>query len=166
MSFTAMMDDLHRALEAERDRLARIRNVLKLYNELSRISDGVGSRHGVTLVVSLFDTKKVLAFDTYGRENVTVVVDKFRTRLGLPREVIKSKAREVFRDDAIEVRDAVAYENNEGVKILFRDGGRIDVLPGSFHIWRGVDDRVREFCDWLMRECYRIGSEQNGGQKM
>ncbi len=161
MSFTAMLDDLYREVEKERDRLLTMRrNNLKLYNELSRLSENVGLRYGVTLVVSLFDTRKILAFDTYGRENVTVVIDKFRTRLGIPKEVIKSKAREIFNDDAIEIRDAMAYENNEGVKIFFRDG-RIDVLPGSFHIWRGIDDKVREFCDWLMSECYRIGK---GGQ--
>lgn len=152
-----MLDDLYRTVEAERDRLTGMRrNVLKLYNELSRMSEGVGAKYGVTLVVSLFDTRKVLALDSYGKENVTVVVDKFRTRLGMPREVIKNKAKEVFKDDAIEIRDAVAYENNEGVKIFFRDG-RIDVLPGSFHVWRSIDDRVREFCDWLMKECYRVG---------
>ncbi len=161
MSFTAMLDDLYREVEKERDRLLTMRrNNLKLYNELSRLSENVGLRYGVTLVVSLFDTRKILAFDTYGRENVTVVIDKFRTRLGIPKEVIKSKAREIFNDDAIEIRDAMAYENNEGVKIFFRDG-RIDVLPGSFHIWRGIDDKVREFCDWLMSECYRVGK---GGQ--
>ncbi|MEM0441848.1 MAG: hypothetical protein QW450_01640 [Candidatus Nitrosocaldus sp.] len=154
MSFTAMLDDLYRVLDEERGRLKQIRNVLKLYNELSRISEVVGSRYGVVLVVSLFDTKKVLAFDTYGKENVTVVIDKFRTRLGIDKDVIKSKAREVFGDDVVEIRDAMAYENNEGVKIFFRDG-RIDVLPGSFHVWRSIDTKVKEFCDWLMKECYK-----------
>ncbi|MEM3002137.1 MAG: hypothetical protein QXP41_08105, partial [Candidatus Nitrosocaldus sp.] len=133
MSFTAMLDDLYRAIDEERGRLNQIRNVLKLYNELSRISEAIGSRYGVTLVVSLFDTRKVLAFDTYGKENITVVIDKFRTRLGIQKDVIKSKAREVFGDEIVEIRDAMAYENNEGVKIFFNDG-RIDVLPGSFHV--------------------------------
>lgn len=155
-----MLNDLYREVEREKDRLQTMRrNVLKLYNELSRISEDVGLRHGVTLVVSLFDTRKILAFDTYGRENVTVVIDKFRTRLSIPKEVIKSKAREVFNDDVVEIRDAIAYENNEGVKIFFKDG-RIDVLPGSFHIWKGIDDKVKEFCDWLMSECYRVGERE------
>ncbi|MEM2062722.1 MAG: hypothetical protein QXJ61_03615 [Candidatus Nitrosocaldus sp.] len=155
MSFTAMLDDLYRVLDEERGRLNQIRNVLKLYNELSRISEAIGSRYGVTLVVSLFDTRKVLAFDTYGKENITVVIDKFRTRLGIQKDVIKSKAREVFGDEIVEIRDAMAYENNEGVKIFFNDG-RIDVLPGSFHVWRSIDAKVKEFCDWLMSECYRV----------
>ncbi|MEM0029781.1 MAG: hypothetical protein QW572_01995 [Candidatus Nitrosocaldus sp.] len=155
MSFTAMLDDLYRAIDEERGRLNQIRNVLKLYNELSRISEAIGSRYGVTLVVSLFDTRKVLAFDTYGKENITVVIDKFRTRLGIQKDVIKSKAREVFGDEIVEIRDAMAYENNEGVKIFFNDG-RIDVLPGSFHVWRSIDAKVKEFCDWLMSECYRV----------
>ncbi|MEM0367420.1 MAG: hypothetical protein QW383_02835 [Candidatus Nitrosocaldus sp.] len=155
MSFTAMLDDLYRAIDEERGRLNQIRNVLKLYNELSRISEAIGSRYGVTLVVSLFDTRKVLVFDTYGKENITVVIDKFRTRLGIQKDVIKSKAREVFGDEIVEIRDAMAYENNEGVKIFFNDG-RIDVLPGSFHVWRSIDAKVKEFCDWLMSECYRV----------
>ncbi len=150
-----MLDDLYRAIDEERGRLNQIRNVLKLYNELSRISEAIGSRYGVTLVVSLFDTRKVLAFDTYGKENITVVIDKFRTRLGIQKDVIKSKAREVFGDEIVEIRDAMAYENNEGVKIFFNDG-RIDVLPGSFHVWRSIDAKVKEFCDWLMSECYRV----------
>ncbi|MEM4443636.1 MAG: hypothetical protein QW593_05290, partial [Candidatus Nitrosocaldus sp.] len=103
MSFTAMLDDLYRAIDEERGRLNQIRNVLKLYNELSRISEAIGSRYGVTLVVSLFDTRKVLAFDTYGKENITVVIDKFRTRLGIQKDVIKSKAREVFGDEIVEI---------------------------------------------------------------
>lgn len=158
-----MLDDLYRAIDEERSRLKQIRNVLKLYNELSRISEDIGSRYGVTLVVSLFDTKKVLAFDTYGRENVTVVVDKFRTRLGIHKDAIKSKAREVFGDEVVEIRDAMAYENNEGVKIFFTNG-RIDVLPGSFHVWRSIDAKVKEFCDWLMNECYKVSKRQEKSQ--
>ncbi len=155
-----MLDDLYTELERNRDRLARIRrNVVRLFNELNAISESVGLRYGVLLVVSLFDTNKVLAFDTYGRENVTVVIDKFRNRFLIPKDVIKEKAREVFKDKAIDIRDALVYENNEGVKIFFNDG-RIDILPGSFHIWRVVDDDVKEFCDWLMEECYKVSNKK------
>jgi hypothetical protein len=161
MSFTAMLDDLYNELERNRDRLMKIkRNVIRLFNELNSISEGVGLRYGVLLVVSLFDTNKVLAFDTYGRENVTVVIDKFRNRFLIPKDVIKAKAREVFKDKAIEIMDALAYENNEGVKIFFKDG-RIDVLPGSFHVWRVIDDDVKVFCDWLMKECYKVNDNKN-----
>ncbi len=155
-----MLNELYSELERNRDRLARMkRNVVRLFNELNAISENVGLRYGVLLVVSLFDTNKVLAFDTYGRENVTVVIDKFRNRFLIPKDVIKEKAREVFKDKAIDIRDALAYENNEGVKIFFNDG-RIDILPGSFHIWRVIDDDVKAFCDWLMDECYKVSNNK------
>ncbi len=152
MSFSLLLDDLYQEVDRNKTRLASVRSLVRLFNELNAICNQVGSRHRVELVVSIFDTNKMLALDRYGRENITVVVDKFRNRFPIPKEVIKEKARSVFKDAY--VSDAIAYENNEGVKIFFKEG-RIDVLPGSFHIWRVIDDDVVSFCNWLMDECYK-----------
>jgi len=42
------------------------------------------------------------------------------------------------------------YEGKEGVKILSPQG-RIEILPGSIHLWCRIDDNLVKFCDWLMQ---------------
>ena len=48
------------------------------------------------------------------------------------------------------------YEGKEGVKIIFNDDARsrIEILPGSFHLWVKIDKDVENFCNWLLENVY------------
>jgi hypothetical protein len=48
------------------------------------------------------------------------------------------------------------YEGKEGVNIVFNDSvkSRIEVLPGSFHLWAKIDGDVEKFCNWLLLKVY------------
>jgi hypothetical protein len=45
------------------------------------------------------------------------------------------------------------YEGKEGLKILIGEG-RIEILPGSMHLWCRIDENLKKFCDWLMQEVF------------
>lgn len=91
--------------------------------------------------------------DSYGSENVGIVVDKFRKTFPVPREQVKKKAVELLGDDA-RPQDAYMYEGKEGVRVVIPEG-RIEILPGSVHFWCKIDVRVRSYGDWLMQNIYK-----------
>jgi hypothetical protein len=97
------------------------------------------------------DSKKISDIESYGEENIGIVIDKFRRKFPLPRENIKLKAIELMGN--IKAQDAYMYEDKEGVKIIF-EKGRIEVLPGSCHFWCKIDERVKSYGDWLMSNVY------------
>ncbi len=48
------------------------------------------------------------------------------------------------------------YEGKEGVRVTFA-GGRLEILPGSIHLWCNVEkDGVREYADWLVENVYNF----------
>jgi hypothetical protein len=98
------------------------------------------------------DTKKISHIESYGEENIGIVIDKFRKKFPIPRESIKLKAIEIMGNN-IQAQDAYMYEGKEGVKIIF-EKGRIEVLPGSCHFWCKIDERVKSYGDWLMKNVY------------
>jgi len=83
------------------------------------------------------------------------VIDKFRKVFPIPREDIKRKATELMGNN-IQVQDAYMYEGKEGVKVVLENGnGRIEVLPGSIHLWCKVEDeKIKSYGDWLMQNVY------------
>jgi len=54
------------------------------------------------------------------------------------------------------VIDAYMYEGKEGIKIIFNDKNksRIEILPGSFHLWIKIEKDVEKFCNWLLANVY------------
>jgi hypothetical protein len=52
------------------------------------------------------------------------------------------------------------YEGKEGLKILTPQG-RIEILPGSIHLWCRIDENVKKFCDWLMQEVLLINDKDD-----
>ena len=48
------------------------------------------------------------------------------------------------------------YEGKEGIKIIFNDKNksRIELLPGSFHLWTKIEKDVEKFCNWLLANVY------------
>ena len=89
--------------------------------------------------------------DEYGTEHIGIVVDKWRKTFPITREAVKRKAEEMLT--GAKVQDAYMYEGKEGVKVVM-EGGRLEVLPGSIHIWCKADARVRQYGDWLMENVY------------
>src|SRR5215203_783447 len=49
----------------------------------------------------------------------------------------------------IYVLDSYMYEGKEGVRILFNKG-RLELLPGSIHIWSQIDKDVENYVNWIL----------------
>lgn len=154
MSFAAITADLQSSLRSD---LAQIRFLLgknpgMAYNRITEIGFSVGRRYNVRLVVNFPHEGKIDQFEMYGRRDLSIIIDKTKTRFPVDRESIKQKAREVLGD--VRAEDAYMYEGKEGVKIFF-DGGRMDILPHSMHLWCEFTPDVTEFCNWAMDVVYR-----------
>ncbi|MCA2004027.1 MAG: hypothetical protein LDL06_04605, partial [Candidatus Nitrosotenuis sp.] len=98
--------------------------------------------------------EKINEFEMYGKRDLSIIIDRQRRNFPIERSVIKSKAREIF--GSVQADDAYMYEGKEGVRIMF-DGGRIDILPHSLHVWCYFEQKVTEYCDWLLSEVYQLG---------
>jgi len=61
------------------------------YNLLNQLSEFTGSRHQVVLNLHFPNSKKIYDVESYGTENLGMVVDKFRKTFPIPREIIKQK---------------------------------------------------------------------------
>ena len=129
------------------------RNPQQAYKELNQIACMISAKHGVLLQFHFPDAKKINDVDSYGKENIGIVVDKHRKRFPITRDVIKEKAKEMLGD--VDTKDAYMYEGKEGLKIFLKDG-RMDILPGSIHLWCRIDGDIKKFVDWLMLQCYGI----------
>jgi len=121
------------------------------YQLLNQLSEFTGSRYHVNLNLHFPDSKKIYDVEDYGTENLSMVVDKFRKTFPIPRDSIKQKAVEFLGD--VKPQDAYMYEGKEGLKILTPEG-RIELLPGSIHLWCKVDENLKQFCDWIMQEVF------------
>ena len=99
---------------------------------------------------------KINEFDLYGKRDLSIIVDMLKKNFPIPRQIIKNKASEIFVNARID--DAYMYEGKEGVRVTF-ESGRIDVLPHSLHIWCIFDERVNDFCNWLLAKVYERGTD-------
>jgi hypothetical protein len=153
--FSALIDEFRENVAHNRSSLlASLKNSPNIvYNQVLSLASFTGSRHAVDLQIHFPVKSKIFEVDSYGTENVSVVVDKFRKRFPISREVIKNKVVEIFGDSA-NVQDAYMYEGKEGLRILLLlsspPSGRIELLPGSIHFWCTIDGKVRKFGDWAM----------------
>jgi len=127
------------------------KNPNNAYQLVNQLVEFTGSRFNVTLNLHFPDPKKIYDVENYGTENLGLVVDKFRKSFPIPRQLIKQKAIEFLGD--VTPQDAYMYEGKEGLKILIGEG-RIEILPGSMHLWCRIDDNLKKFCDWLMQEVF------------
>lgn len=126
------------------------------YQKVNELAAFVGSRHGVDLQLHFPRADKIRDVDSYGTENVGIVVDKFCKNFTVPREAVKAKAIELIGGDA-KPQDAYMYEGKEGVRVVLGEGqGRIEILPGSVHFWCRVEGKVRDYGDWLLENVYSV----------
>ena len=155
MSFTQLTEELQKEL---RSNMPQIRFLLKqnpglAFTKITEIATRAGKRYKMVLTLNFPQKDKINDFDSYGTENLSMVIDKTKKVFPIKRDLIKSKAKEIFGD--IKVEDAYMYEGKEGVKVFF-DSGRIDILPHSLHVWCKFDQKVRQYCDWLFENCYQL----------
>jgi hypothetical protein len=157
MSFEALTGSLKKELKSN---LPQIRFMLKknpamAYTKITDIGTQVGTKYNVKLLVNFSEKEKIYDFDSYGTQDLSIIVDMEKKNFPINREIIKSKAKEML--GKVEAKDAYMYEGKEGVKV-FLDSGRIDILPHSLHVWCKFSDKVIKFCDWLLDEVYQVKS--------
>jgi hypothetical protein len=126
------------------------------FQKINELALFVGSRHNVNLQLHFPVPARLSDVDGYGTENIGLVVDKFRRTFPIPRELIKQKAIEML--PGARPQDAYMYEGKEGVKVVMMPEGRLEILPGSIHLWCRINDQVRSYADWLMENVYFIAS--------
>jgi hypothetical protein len=153
VSLSKLIDELRDNIHNNKKLLQMIlmKNPNMVYQKINEIALFTGSRYNVNLQLHFPDSKKISDIESYGQENIGIVIDKLRRKFPIPRENIKMKAIEFMGN--IKAQDAYMYEGKEGVKIIF-EKGRIEVLPGSCHFWCKIDERVKCYGDWLMSNVY------------
>ena len=125
------------------------------YYKLNELSNFIGSRYNLQFEIHFPVSSKIYDVENYGKENISIVIDKFRKTFPIPRETIKKEALKSFENASI--MDGYMYEGKEGLKIIFSDEkkSRIEILPGSFHLWIRIDKNVEYFCNWLLENVYK-----------
>jgi len=153
MSFSNLYSDLLFNIKFHNEQIKKSlkKNPNLAYQLVNQLSEFTGSRYHVILNLHFPDSKKIYDVENYGTENLSMVVDKFRKTFPIRRDIIKQKAVEFLGD--VNPQDAYMYEGKEGLKILTSEG-RIELLPGSIHLWCKVDENKKKFCDWLMQEVF------------
>lgn len=129
------------------------------FTTINEIATNVGKKYKMSLLLNFPQREKIDEFESYGTENISMIIDRNKKTFPIKRELIKSKALEIFGD--VRVEDAYMYEGKEGVKVFF-DSGRMDILPHSLHLWCKFNQKVTEFCDWLLINCYQLNPGVNG----
>jgi len=125
------------------------------YTKITELGAAIGEKYNIKLLVNFPKRGKINDFDSYGKQDLSIIIDQKKKNFPIERSVIKSKAKEIFGD--IEIQDAYMYEGKEGVKVFF-DNGRIDILPHSLHVWCKFSEKVTDFCDWLFVNVYQLKS--------
>jgi len=155
MLFSALVEELRSNMYNNRDALYIIlkKSPTVAYQKINDLAGFTGSRYNLNLQLHFPDSKKIHDIDSYGTENLGIVIDKFRRTFPIPREDIKRKAIEVIGNN-VQAQDAYMYEGKEGIKLVL-ENGRIEILPGSIHLWCNVEEKkIQNFCDWLLQNVY------------
>ena len=149
MMFSKIMEDLKMNFNTNRNFFNKYlkSNPNMIYSKINEITQFVGARYGIDLKLHFPDPNKIYVFDSYGSENIGIVVDRFRKNFPISREFVKSKAIETL--PGATVSDAYMYEGKEGVRISFKKG-RLELLPGSIHIWCSIDKDVENYVNWIL----------------
>lgn len=155
--FTSLMADLSNNINSNIEFFKTTlikKNPTLAYYKLNELSNFVGSRYNLKLEIHFPNSTKVYDIDNYGKENISIIIDKFRKTFTIQRERIKQEAENFFKNST--VIDAYMYEGKEGIKIIFNDKNksRIEILPGSFHLWTIIEKDVENFCNWLLANVY------------
>lgn len=132
------------------------------YLKLNELANFVGKRYSLALEIHFPNKNKILEVSSYGTENLSLVFDKFKKKFQIDRDIIKARSSDFLSKS--QVVDAYMYEGKEGLKIILDgDGGdrRIEILPGSLHIWAKVDNSIEGYCNWLLENVYFYKDKKN-----
>jgi hypothetical protein len=153
MSFSAITTQLQTQLKSNLPQIMMLlrNNPAMAYTRITEIGLDVGKKYKVQLLVNFPHEGKINEFDLYGKRDLSIIIDMQKKNFPISRQTIKDTAAKIF--DSAQIDDAYMYEGKEGVRVTF-DGGRIDVLPHSLHIWCFFDEKVNEFCNWLLENVY------------
>ncbi len=153
MSFSAITTQLQTQLKSNLPQIMMLlrNNPAMAYTRITEIGLDVGKKYKVQLLVNFPHEGKINEFDLYGKRDLSIIIDMQKKNFPIPRQTIKDTAARIF--GSAQIDDAYMYEGKEGVRVTF-DGGRIDVLPHSLHIWCFFDEKVNEFCNWLLENVY------------
>lgn len=157
--FSRLIEDLNNNIESNKEFFKKtvMKNPSLAYYKLNELSKFVGSRYHVVLEIHFPVQKKIYDVNDYGTENISIIIDKYRKSFPIERSYIKEEAQRRF-GAGIVVIDAYMYEGKEGVRIKFinnpNEVSRIEILPGSFHLWTKIDEKITNFCNWLMLKVY------------
>lgn len=154
--FTRIVSDLQDQLKRD---LAQIILLLRQnpamgYARIVDMGKKVGRKYSINLVVNFPKEGRINEYDMYGKRDLSLIIDYERKRFPIDRDIIKSKAHEIF-GDSVKTQDAYMYEDKEGVRV-YTDEWKIDILPHSLHVWTVFDGRVTALCDWLLEEVYLL----------
>ena len=155
MFFTEIAKALQTHLQSN---MPQIRVMLKknpamAYTLITKLGGEVGRKYGVKIIVNFPGQSRINEFDMYGKRDISIIMDQSKTRFPIEREIVKTTAHEKIPGS--KTQDAYMYEGKEGAKV-FHEGGRIDILPHSLHIWCEFTPQVTEYCDWLMKNVYLL----------
>ncbi len=160
MIFSEITHNLQAQLKSN---LPQIRILLKknpamAYARITEIGFEVGRKYKIQLIVNFPQRGKIEDFDSYGMQDLSMIIDRQKKNFPIQRSIIKDKAKEIF--GYIQIDDAYMYEGKEGVRV-FPEGGRIDILPHSIHIWCKFDEKVTAYCNWLLINVYQMGQDSS-----
>jgi hypothetical protein len=149
MMFSKILEDLKMNFNTNRNFFMKYSNSNPnmIYSKINEIAQYFGARYGIDLKMHFPYPSKIYVFDSYGSENIGIVVDRFKKNFSISRELVKSKAIETI--PGASVSDAYMYEGKEGVRISF-EKGRLELLPGSIHIWSRIDKDVENYVNWIL----------------
>lgn len=128
------------------------------FMKINEIASFVGKRYKIMLQIHFPDSSKIYDVESYGTENISLIIDKFRKTFLISRNIIRNKAIKIFPKGI--VQDAYMYEGKEGLRLII-DKGRMEILPGSLHLWCNIDDKIKEFGDWLMEEVFYLTDNES-----
>ena len=160
MIFSELTVDLQVQLKKD---LAQIRFLLKknpamAYTRIVEIGKEVGKKYNIKLIVNFPKQGRIEEFDSYGKRDLSLIIDYDQKRFPIDRELIKQKAKEILGE--VQTQDAYMNDDKEGVRVSTQNW-KIDILPHSLHIWTEFDEKVTAFCDWLMENAYQMQNSKN-----
>ena len=160
MIFSELTADLQVQLKKD---LAQIRFLLKknpamAYTRIVEIGKEVGKKYNIKLIVNFPKQGRIEEFDSYGKRDLSLIIDYDQKRFPIDRELIKQKAKEILGE--VQTQDAYMNDDKEGVRVS-TENWKIDILPHSLHIWTEFDEKVTAFCDWLMENAYQMQNSKN-----
>ncbi|HXU96181.1 MAG TPA: hypothetical protein VFP45_07075 [Candidatus Nitrosotalea sp.] len=155
MIFTKITSTLQKELKSNNP---QIRFLLKnspalAFSKINEIAIDVGKKYNVKVSLNFPERGKIEDYESYGTENLGLVFHRNSKAFPISRELIKIKATEIL--GSVQIQDAYMYEGKEGVRVI-DENYRLDILPASLHIWGKIDDKIRNFGDWLLENCYEV----------